>query len=169
MKRITIKGKKFLLLSWKEIINLVRKLSYNISEKYEPNLIIGLLRGGIIVSRLLSDELRVKDMLSLGVKNYVNIGLKDRIEAYQWVNEELLKGKRVLLVDDVCDSGETMRYCFDKISKIPLESIRSATLHIKPWSKFKPDFYAQQVEEWIVYPWEKREFLEWKSKKGEQE
>jgi hypothetical protein len=34
-----------------------------------------------------------------------------------------------------------------------------ATLHIKPWSRFVPDYYAESVDAWVVYPWELRECL----------
>lgn len=54
-----------------------------------------------------------------------------------------------LLVDDISDTGNTLSKSI---------AVYTATLHYKPTSKFKPTFYAKEVgQDWIVYPWEKRD------------
>jgi len=145
-------------LSWEDVDLLVNKLADKILKNYKPNLIIALLRGGVIVGRILSDKLKVKDMLVIGIKSYKDVGVKGDLIVYQWFNESLVLGKKVLLVDDICDSGETLSFCFEKLSKLSLEDIKTATLHVKPWSKFKPNFYMEEVKEWVIYPWEREEF-----------
>ena len=57
----------------------------------------------------------------------------------------------VLLFDDVCDTGET----FINLCKKSDCNFTTACLVNKPWTKYKPDFYACETKDWVVLPWEK--------------
>jgi len=69
-----------------------------------------------------------------------------------------IKDKRVLLVDDVSDSGLTLQFSVQTLSLYMPAEIKTATLYIKPWTKYVPDYYAEQVNEWVIFPWETEEF-----------
>jgi len=77
-----------------------------------------------------------------------------------------LSGKRVLVVDDVADDGGTLKGVveFEVLPRNPLE-VKTATLHMKPWCRFKPDYYVEATDAWIIYPWEKHEVVRQVAKK----
>jgi hypoxanthine phosphoribosyltransferase len=98
----------------------------------------------------------------LNINNLTSI----RIEYYSGVNETKtepklvyplgvdVKGMGVLVVDDVADRGDSLILAKKHIQEMGANEVKFATLHYKPWSKFKPDYYASEHSSWIVYPWE---------------
>ena len=119
-----------LYLTWEDIENQITDLAEQISKSQENIIAIyGLPRGGLIPAVLLSHKLGVK---------YVN----------EWpLIKDLYHPDNVLIVDDICDSGKTLK---------GYNNYPTATLHYKPSAVTKPTFYSDIAEEdvWIVYPWE---------------
>jgi hypoxanthine phosphoribosyltransferase len=76
-----------------------------------------------------------------------------------------LNNLKVLLVDDVADSGTSLLLAKKYIGKLGASGVKIATLHIKPWSSFKPDYYGEESESWIIYPWEINETIKEITKK----
>ena len=107
---------------WDDISILVDELcSTIISSGVQIKSITGIERGGLIPAVMISHKLNIP---------YVNKINKD-----------------TLVVDDICDSGETLKN---------IVAGYTATLHYKKTASFTPDFYSKEVgEEWIVYPWER--------------
>jgi hypoxanthine phosphoribosyltransferase len=68
---------------------------------------------------------------------------------------------KVLVVDDVSDSGNSLKAAREHVLERGASEARVATLHVKPWSNFRPHYYAEEVEAWVVYPWEPMETLMW--------
>lgn len=154
----TIDGRRFLTLTWSDIESLVEKLSEKISKKFSPDVIVGILRGGMIIANLLSDFLNVPEVYAIGCKSYLGVEEKGSVTIYQHLPVRL-DGKLVLLVDDVADSGDTMRYVTQYLEELNPKKVMTATLHIKPHTTFFPDFYVDVINAWIVYPWELNEFV----------
>ncbi len=120
-------------LSWSDVEDLVEVLCEKIATKI-PNIthISGLARGGLIPAVLISHKL--------------NLPYTDKI---LWSDDKVIRN--TLLIDDICDSGETL---------LNHEAAITAVLHHKPHtSKFTPTAYAQRFEgdEWIIYPWERKD------------
>ena len=109
---------------WDDISILVDELcSTIISSGVQIKSITGIERGGLIPAVMISHKLNIP---------YVNKINKD-----------------TLVVDDICDSGETLKN---------IVAGYTATLHYKKTASFTPDFYSKEVgEEWIVYPWERND------------
>lgn len=149
---------KYLHLSWRDIEDLVERLADSISASYKPDVVVGILRGGATVAHLLSDFLNIRTIYPIGCNSYVDVAKRFGVKVYSPLALSDLTGKRVLLVDDVADEGLTLEAVVEQeiASKSPLE-VKVATLHMKPWCKFKPDYYVQVTDAWIIYPWEKRE------------
>lgn len=149
---------KYLHLSWKDIEDLAEKLADSISAGYKPDVVVGILRGGATVAHLLSDFLDIRTIYPIGCNSYVDVAKRFSVKVYSPLALSDLSGKRVLLVDDVADEGLTLKAVVEQeiAPKNPLE-VKVATLHMKPWCKFKPDYYVQMTDAWIIYPWEKRE------------
>ena len=109
---------------WDDISVLVDELCNTItSSGVQIKSITGIERGGLIPAVMISHKLNIP---------YVNKINKD-----------------TLVVDDICDSGETLKN---------IVAGYTATLHYKKTASFTPDFYSKEVgEEWIVYPWERND------------
>jgi len=71
-----------------------------------------------------------------------------------------LKNKHILLVDDVSDTGKTFVRGIKYLLDLEAASVTTASPFIKPWTKYMPDFYVKQVDEWIVFPYDMRETVE---------
>ena len=66
--------------------------------------------------------------------------------------------KAPLIVDDISDTGDSLIVALDHLDKRGYKNPRTATLHMKPWTKLVPDFFIVRTEAWVVYPWELKEF-----------
>jgi hypoxanthine phosphoribosyltransferase len=142
-------------LSWEQIEKASEIVSSKIMKGgFKPDLCVAISRGGFVPARLICDRLDVSELACV------------RIEYYSGINETLVepritsplnadaKNKSVLIVDDVADRGNSLILAKKHVQDAGAREIKVATLHYKPWSKIEPDFYALEVESWIVYPWE---------------
>jgi len=147
---------RFKVLSWKDIISMSFKLGEIVKKSgFSPDVLVGIARGGLIPLRILSDYFNNSDILIFNVKLYKDIGEAGEQVRFVQKIEGGLEDKKVLVIDDVADKGITLKTVTEYIkNKLKPKDLRVATLHYKPWSVFKPDYYIELVEEWIVYPWE---------------
>lgn len=124
------------------------------------DLIVALAKGAWPMSRSLVDYTQIAELASLGVKFYS--GINERLsepEIYQTLPTSV-QGKRILLFDDVADTGESLLFAKDYLLAQGASSVHTASLFFKPWSKCEPDFYGATTEAWIIFPFEKRELHE---------
>ncbi|MEM0457192.1 MAG: phosphoribosyltransferase [Nitrososphaerota archaeon] len=154
-----VDGRRYLTLSWSDIEVLIDKLAEQISSIYEPNMLIGILRGGAIVASMLSDVLDMREVYTIGCRSYTGVEERETVVIYQPLSLNSLWDKNVLIVDDVVDTGETMKHIVQHIKGFNPRNVKTATLHIKPHTSFVPDFYVENVNAWIVYPWSTNEFV----------
>jgi hypoxanthine phosphoribosyltransferase len=152
--------KKFKHLSWEDIEKSCLSIYSQIkSDHYKPECIVGLLRGGIVPARIFSDFFHIFiDFFALDVKLYQKIGIRRSKPVVKSFSGDV-RGRRILIIDDIWDSGMTMNAVQDYLKD---EDIKTATLYWKETSPEKPDYYAEvaKIDEWIVFPWERYEF--WK-------
>ncbi|HJX06347.1 MAG TPA: phosphoribosyltransferase family protein, partial [Candidatus Nanoarchaeia archaeon] len=99
-----------------------------------------------------SDYLDIGIMASVGAKSYANTEKKGKPVIVEKLGVDIT-GLRALVVDEVVDSGETLAVLKEYFSSFKPKELKYATLHYKPWSKHKPDYYAAESKDWIVYPW----------------
>ncbi len=158
MEILEVGGLRYLRITWSRLEGLVEELAAKIESDYAPDTIIGILRGGVIVAHFLSDIFDFKELYTIGCTSYEDIRVKRGLRIYSPLALKDLSDRRVLLVDDVADSGGTLREVLEKEvkPKNPLE-VRTATLHVKPWRTYDPDYYVEVTDAWIVYPWERYE------------
>ena len=151
---------KFLFLEWNELYADVIKLGISIIKSgFKPDLIVAIARGGWVIGRLLSDVLDIDNVASIRIRFYKEISetLKEPIlEQPIGVNVE---NKKVLIVDDVVDTGKTIEFAKRYINTLSPSEVKCATLYKKPWAKITPDYYVREVDKWIVFPYEKCEFM----------
>ncbi|MEB2836585.1 MAG: phosphoribosyltransferase family protein [Desulfurococcales archaeon] len=151
-------GLETLELSWSD----VEELSYRVAEKIvrdgrEVDVIVGVLRGGVIPARIIADVLGVPDLETVEVKLYERAGVRGKRPYIRRPLIGNINDKKVLVVDDISDSGLTLETVVNFLSLYGPRSLVTATLYIKPWTKFVPDYYAASTDKWVVFPWEKKE------------
>lgn len=147
------------VLSWQEIADLVGMLAKEIRPDYDA--LLAITRGGMIPACLLSERLDMRNIMVAAVQFYTTIGeTLAEPRFFQFPHANLLAGQRILVVDDVWDSGRTVVAVRDRIRAAGGHP-EVAVLHYKPArSHFPgdaPDYFASETDEWIVYPWEPEE------------
>ena len=124
-----------------------------------PEVIIGVARGGWYLARVLCDFFMVKDLFSLKMEHWgVTATVTGAAELKFGLDSEAqkkLKGKRVLIADDVTDTGDSIKFALEYVSAFEPLDVKTATMHHKTSSSFMPDFYGELMTEWrwIIYPW----------------
>jgi hypoxanthine phosphoribosyltransferase len=139
--------------------NLFYVLSKQVAKKvnssgYKPDIIIGLARGGWVLARVLCDLVNVKDLVSLKVEHWGVTATPDGKARLKYPFNIDLTGKRVLVVDDITDTGESICIAVDYIQSLKPSEIKIATLRHITGSKFVPDYFAEEIGwRWVVFPW----------------
>lgn len=143
-------------MSWEKIIELSKKLGESIrASGFEPDYLVGITVGGLIPLGLLAEELDIRNILNVSASSYEGKAQRE-IEITYLPNIDLT-GKKVLLIDEVSETGQTLEYMASLLKeKYQLSELRTATLvvNIKE-SKFHPDYCSLEAEEWLVFPWER--------------
>jgi len=155
---ICIESFKCVLTNWDYIYGLCRKISTKIKHStYEPDVIIALARGGWFAGRVICDFLGLDDLSSLKIEHY--IGTMAIYSGEPFIKyplpDNVIEGKKVLIVDDIVDTGESMLSAKTYVeSRNPIE-VRTASLQYLGSSKIDPDYVGERLEDWawIVYPW----------------
>lgn len=117
--------------------------------------VIGIARGGMIPATIISYALGTK-LLSYGAKSYSD-KKQHSITVEQDLDFEALdKDCKLLVIDDICDTGKTFDHIRDRIGD-KFSTVRYASLFAKRGSENKTDHYSVLVETntWITFPWEK--------------
>jgi hypoxanthine phosphoribosyltransferase len=129
------------------------------ASQYQPNIIIGIAKGGTIPTRILSDLMEISQTTNIQIKSYRTIA-EPEIEPL--ITQRLttsITNKKVLLVDDIADSGKTLKAAKMYLQEHKAKDIKIATLYAKPTSEIEPDFYEKKTSKWVVFPWEMKETL----------
>ncbi|MHA1582996.1 MAG: phosphoribosyltransferase [Candidatus Baldrarchaeia archaeon] len=151
---------KFLAPWWDDVYELTLKVAEKIMKSgFSPDILVGIARGGWIVARLLSDFLDNSNVTSIRIEFYKGVaetGEKPQITQPLIID---VKDKNVLICDDVADTGHSLIVAVKHIKERGAKEVKVATLHLKPWSSYKPDYFVVETDAWIIYPWEIRETI----------
>ncbi|MCS7111735.1 MAG: phosphoribosyltransferase [Ignisphaera sp.] len=149
-------------VTWPEVIDLCYKLAENIiASKYRPDVVVAILRGGVVPALILSDILSVEEFFAIRIKHW-GIGRELYTNPIvEQMPQGKLEGKNVLLVDEVADTGKTLIRALNELAALNPLLIKTAVLHVKPSSLIQPDYYAKKCDRWvwIFYPWSLLETL----------
>jgi len=145
---------------WNDIYSGCLELADKIKESgFKPEIIVGVARGGWIPARILSDLLCNTYVASMRVEFYKGIAETAKKPVISQQVSASVIGKRVLVVDDVADTGESLTVVRRDLLARKAADVKIATLHCKPKSVLRPDFYVRETSAWIVYPHERYEFV----------
>ncbi|MEM4359166.1 MAG: phosphoribosyltransferase [Candidatus Bilamarchaeaceae archaeon] len=143
-------------ISWEEATRMSERLAEMVAD-YKPDVLVGVSRGGLVPVRILADVLGTSKVGVLGVQFYKKIG---ETKDFPEITHEMpldVKGKKVLIVDDVSDTGKSLVAAREYILRKGAKEVKIATLHFKPHSILKPDYFIGVTTAWLVYPWERHE------------
>ncbi|MEA1914927.1 MAG: phosphoribosyltransferase [Pseudomonadota bacterium] len=144
------------LISWRRVYLLARKLAYMINDdNFQPEVIVAIARGGYVPARILCDFLDVNILTSIRIEHYLPGANKQRIARLTDPLAIDIKGKNVLVVDDVNDTGETLEVAVHHLKEFSPQDVRVAVLNQKTTSGFRPDYFAHKIIKWrwLIYPW----------------
>ena len=129
-------GVKKVYVEWEDLERDIDKI---VSEVKEVDYVVGIPRGGLIIAVMISHRLGIKHMTI------------DHLEKLEEFDLDIDK-KRILIVDDISDSGQTLK-------RYKKEGYTTATLDVRNSTVTIPDFYSNWIEnaDWIVYPWERKD------------
>lgn len=168
-KETIIDGISYVCLTWDDMGKVAFELSKEINQKFSGfDRLVALARGGWTWSRTLIDQLNISNLSSIRVKSYEGINLNTEIELVQPLSD-LINGEKILILDDVVDSGETLKFAKNYIMSSGADKVMTATLCFKPRSVFVPDFYGFEAKSWVIFPHEWNEFMkqsykDWRAK-----
>lgn len=146
---------KIELLSNATVTRLVRKLAHQVQDSgFKPDIVICIARGGYVPARLLCDFMNIFNLASIRIKHYTGSDKSGAAKLVEKLSIEI-KGLKILLVDDVDDTGDTLQLALDYLQTMQPDDVKVAVLHHKVISSRVPDFYAQKIIRWrwITYPW----------------
>ncbi len=144
------------LITWGRTYALARGLSLRIlRDNFHPDLVIAIGRGGYVPARVVCDFLEMGALTAIKFEHWA-MGAHRREEARLVFPLNVnISGKKVLVVDDVTDTGETLLHASEYLSEQNPAEIRTAVLHHKISARFYPNYFTQKVVKWrwIIYPW----------------
>ena len=146
-------------MTWNDLGAGARALARMVADDaYDPDMILSIARGGLLVGSALGYALSVKNVYTMNVEYYT--GIDERLEvprilppAPDFVD---LHEARLLIADDVADTGHTLRsvqdFCAGKVGEV-----RIAVLYEKPHSIVPCDYVWKRTDRWIEFPWSSQE------------
>jgi uncharacterized protein len=142
------------IVSWDELDRLVGRLAEQLAGQ-RFDVLLAITRGGLVPAGMLAYRLRLRDILVAAVVYYDEQGQPGpRPTFFQFPADPLLRGKRILIVDEVWDSGTTIHAVTERVRQaggIPV----TAVIHYKPDHSTvpaRPDVHAVETDRWVVYP-----------------
>jgi len=151
------------LVNWEQLHDSAFKLAQKITkDKIKFDLIVSIARGGYCISHILSDLLSLP-ITSFTISSYRDLKQSSLPDITFKIGNKL-HNKNILLVDDISDTGKTFLRGIKYLKSLGAENIKTASLFIKPWTEYTPNYYLHSVKQWIILPYEMRETIESLSK-----
>ncbi len=143
------------ILEWSEVGAATRELATLVNDDgFQPDVILAIARGGLIVAASLGYALGVKNTWTMNVEFYTGVDERLELPIILPPVPDLvdLEEARILIADDVADTGATLqlvkRFCEPRVGQA-----RIATLYEKPHSVVKCDYVWRRTDRWIIFPW----------------
>lgn len=143
------------ILDWELFGTASRALAQTVVDSgFEPDLVVAVARGGLLPGGAISYALGTKAVGTLNVEFYTGVDerLPDPVVLPPLLDTDSLAGLRLLVVDDVADTGETLALV-QRLMTAHCAEARTAVLYAKPHSIVNPDYVWRRTDRWITFPW----------------
>ena len=151
---------EFEIPSWEGMYESLLELARKIRKAgFKPDIVVGVARGGWPVARVMSDLLENPEVANVKAEFYLGVAETKKEPIITQPVSTSVRSKKVLVVDDVADTGKSLALVKEHLKEQGAAVIRIATIYCKPWSTLKPDWFERQTERWIVFPWERKETI----------
>jgi hypothetical protein len=149
MKRpVPVPQRGVLEIDWPLFGELNRALALRVAQAYQPDIVVGIARAGVIPGAVISAILQT-DFAAMAVSRPSPGEPPAMVSPPQGV----VAGRRVLLVDETCDTGSTLRLALSEVQRLRPKEVRTAVSIVT--GAYAPDFHALATEKLIVLPWDR--------------
>jgi len=143
---------KKIYYSYEDFVNDSKILLKQIKD-YEPDALVPIARGGLALGQMIGEALNTREVYSVNSILYEDTKKLEECKVFNVPN--LSNVKKVVLIDDIVDSGESMKHIIAKLKKLyPHCKFKIATLFYKPTACIQPDFTVKEATGWIEFFWE---------------
>jgi uncharacterized protein len=146
--------------TWSQIYDMLLSQAQKIStQNFRADIVVGVARGGLVPARILTDLLETPELVTIQISFYQNIAQPALKPILKQALTVPIEGKKVLLVDDIADTGESLKLAQTYLRQQDALETKTATLYLKPQSITTPDFYEKRTSAWVAFPWDTKETL----------
>ncbi len=139
--------------SYEEFVKDTTEL-IKLSREFNADVLLGAARGGLTLSHFMGEALNIRKVYSLNSIHYEGTQKLDTFEIFNI--PDLSKASKVLIIDDIVDSGETMVEILKLLKeKFPHVEYKLATIFYKKTALLQPDYAVKEATQWIEFFWEK--------------
>lgn len=142
-------------LDWAMFGELCRALALKVARDYAPEAIVGIARAGVIPGAVMASILRV-DFYSMNISRKHGDEIRERPEILSAAPRHV-RGKRVLIVDEITSSGDTLRLALAAVRDVQPAEVRTATSFARN-SGYQPDYSALTTDANVIFPWDRKVF-----------
>lgn len=154
-------GHVYEAVSWEAVEEMVANICASIADN-KIDVVLAVTRGGMVPATLICEALEFRNLVTATVIFYTDAGEQffglTQPRFLQFPSVDQLCGRRVLIVDDVWDTGRTACAVRERVVRADAKTVQVAVLHFKPSVNEmdeQPNYYASVTSNWIVYPWER--------------
>lgn len=143
------------VLDWHEFGEASRELAAQVHQSgFVPDMVVAIARGGLLLAGSVAYALDVKSCGAINVEFYTGVDLRldEPVLLSPMLDTPSVAGQRVLLVDDVSDSGRTLAMVLELLLSAQAD-VRSLCLYSKPETLLEPDYVWRKTSKWIAFPW----------------
>ena len=135
-------------IDWPLFGELCRALALKVAREYDPELVLGIAKAGVVPGVVIAAILE-RDFASMIVTRRADDALPVLVAG----PPATVKGRRVLLVDETCDPGHTLRLAMNETMAVQPAELRTAvSFRTGP---YEPDFYSFETDKFIILPWDR--------------
>jgi hypoxanthine phosphoribosyltransferase len=156
MQRQDPSAPQYIEVDWAMFGELCRALALKVADDYDPEVIVGIARAGVIPAAVVASILRL-DFYSMKIsRRQGDETVRERPEILSAAPRQVA-GKRVLIVDEITTSGDTLRLALAAVRDVHPSEVRTATSFARR-SGYQPNYSALTMDAEVIFPWDRKVF-----------
>ena len=140
-------------ISWEDFHSICRGLALAVAT-FDPQVILGIARGGVYAGGLIAHLLR-KDFYTIYLSRRAGDQKVSDQPVWRVRPPDLVRGQRVLVVDEISSSGETLRMVKEELAHLGADETRCAVLYAHTWGVQTPDYIGLISDALLINPWDR--------------